>query len=1809
MIQRDGVIWMYETVISVYKTDATMYPQSLHKLLFIANPEEYWRTDGWPMENERNLLFKAVTDIPVLQDTLVHLFAIGMSKAHPINGRDTIDLAEYLIKRASSLYQLVGEDFSVLKADKVTQIMELLFQLAAYSYPDSIALPGEYSPPSMAIATAYWKAWLILVILCAHNPIEFGKVAWETYPTLRACMEMCITNQFNYFPPPTLAPPGSERADELKARELQISALERQAILDFETQLAAATNKATITESTSLLLAQLITMDPAGPLRKPRQEFLDSLQNANQRFRIGHLLCRSRNPDFLLDILQRQGQNQAMPWLADLVESSEGSFNVLPVQCLCEFLLNSACSTHGNEDEDNLDNESQDSTGSNIAISESGRKKAKQKQLLIHLQNVLQNPSCDQRSSEEMLEYFLRRLSSQQTHQRSQALKGLRLVLTPIVSSSPDIMEVDETNEPKIDRNNDWLLKRLPALPCFPHFYSQISHQLRFACQVENDPNAVSLYVQFLAHYAPDSLPDLADLCLDMSSTIVERSTLLPAILPGPMCKTEANTANETYLALLRMFVQYMDKVRSRGEDTSQSAWSENQEMITIVWPGQSSWTATIHFFVVHAQIILLTYGPVPSKTGVEQNDDIKMKELFCHLLSMWHPVPRAYLMDTSEEAILIPDWLKLKMIRSDVEVLVDSALHELEPDQLVLFIQSFGIPVASMTKLLNALDNAVESEFAGVNKAVMDKTYMGQLVMVQHDRGAIGGQIFAAKLGLNLNSSRTDSEKQSDCSDAVVKTDLTRHLPVIPPRSTAMIPPGQVKTTLLHLFDVGSPSRMSMKEKQDAFRTMQKYLSSEIRKASEVRIPSKQPVQFSMLDATVKALDQIIKSNELRSSFVASLVQRTPFSCALYRLISMAFLSRPLLRDTPISDLLLKVSNSILMEIKAKEQKCPVSDQKFRQSPFQALVEDYVLKKKNSRKRQVGDKESIRTATKTKDESDDMRTSDVKVCSKGGPEDNFEEQIHAQVESALRYKSTQHIVQKLSKLLLAEESKDETSTLSNEIKFEHSLKDEKKQICYEIEKSKGVASTCNGRSGLLMDWLQLLDPELELANPDVKHKLLFSRTKEQPHTAAGKKSDWIDHSVNNKIHTKPQLLLTMLTHQASWESLRKLIDDVLVPNNDYENEALLSRGNRAGQHGNERNDLNDINPSSVLDFLTTCVYLQKHWHSSDGAGSAAGNHVPKHDNVPKDVLCLSNCQLFVLVDYVIKEMLLMCQGTKQADTLVITNIMQEVALQRIQLIVGAMSSSTTCSLRQRSSAVLDHLFSKLLALGGTCGLASNIDPDLDKTSLHWNVSSHCSSPRRGNLGNSTGLINKEVTPYTRSGVAIVDLTVEENLAKERKAIRELLLQIYMKVPHCILHLVESNRAATYGSKLEEEHFMLRLFPQTENAPMNPNFNSTSNNLDTDPAQWPYSTSQYSVVDIVSHTLLSSLAATQAGRAWGQQMQEFESAARKVAATHPILMLRNLPLIAASLRGRTQYDFTFFRSRNHMTLYNMMLGLLELMSPFVFKSENKHGLQEALICYFEMMAAYYLRKDSMSGLIDKFIGFLHLYIDHQPEDAIPFIRNHGSKSNFLDYQATLPSMHSLTELCKIIDFNDETIPELEKDGKLAIHISINNRAGVSQYTIAENTTLAMDAHRFSNAINMAGSQESEEDLTTTLQDLKHACNMKPALLLLVNEDLIGLISHASRVIRSIAYELILRLMRHSPKCSSDIIPAYIAALESSDQGVILSALEKLPDISPLAQEKLTSIMQVVFCLGLYSNMTVTSYITEAISVLNAQAGY
>ena len=130
---------------------------------------------------------------------------------------------------------------------------------------------------------------------------------------------------------------------------------------------------------------------------------------------------------------------------------------------------------------------------------------------------------------------------------------------------------------------------------------------------------------------------------------------------------------------------------------------------------------------------------------------------------------PKSYLVDTSEEALLIPDWLKLRMIRSDVPRLVDMSLMGLEAGQLVLFMQSFGISVNSMSLLLRALDRmSIGPEAISIQDAVIDKSYMTQLVKVQHLRGAKGGEKFLKLLDPAYNKAVPDFMREYEFKQCV---------------------------------------------------------------------------------------------------------------------------------------------------------------------------------------------------------------------------------------------------------------------------------------------------------------------------------------------------------------------------------------------------------------------------------------------------------------------------------------------------------------------------------------------------------------------------------------------------------------------------------------------------------------------------------------------------------------------------------------------------------------------------------------------------------------------------------------------------------------------------------------------------------------------------------------------------------------------------------------------------------------------------------------------------------------------------------
>ncbi|XP_021703270.1 integrator complex subunit 1 [Aedes aegypti] len=677
-IQFDTLTWMHEVVPIVYMPSPNDFKMAFHKMLFLDSPEAYAKGDQWPPEPERAPMLRIVSEIPLQQNSMLRIILIGITKEIPFTIPDTMEIIEQLVRRAGSLRHV---DYPPLDVANL-EIIDLLFKMSEYHHPDNIVLPSNYEPPNLAISSLYWKTWIILLLISAHNPSIFGSFCWEQYPMLRTLMEMCITNQIGPTKP----------SDE----ELQVAAAEKSQILEFENHLASNI----INEQNSLLLSQLILMDPRGVARRPPNHVLEQIQSLNVTHRLGHLLCRSRKPDLLLEIIQRQGTSQAMPWLADLVQNSDGDFNHLPVQCLCEFLL----------------------SNSSTVIVENSR----EAELLVYLQKVVQDETGDHQMICEIMEYFFRRLSSFSNHSRQSAIRGLKLLLK--------VFQEENDPVPIESNNSDWLLRYLPTIPHFAYVRPNVVVQLRAACQVENSPELVMVYIQFIAaHTSMDSEADMLEHVMDMSHLIVERSTIFSHIIPTETDQSEARV--QTLNCLFVMFNNFLIKLR---EYKITQAFAEYQDLLVVQFADESQ--CHIHLNIIQAFVILLTHSTyIP---------------MAAQILDYWFPEgappPQAFNIETSEPVQILPDWLKLKMIRSNVDRLVDAALLGLTPDQIVLFVQNFGTPINSMSKLLALLDRAVIEQFEAVNNAILHKTYLTQLVEIQQARGAKNGHISIQALELD---------------------------------------------------------------------------------------------------------------------------------------------------------------------------------------------------------------------------------------------------------------------------------------------------------------------------------------------------------------------------------------------------------------------------------------------------------------------------------------------------------------------------------------------------------------------------------------------------------------------------------------------------------------------------------------------------------------------------------------------------------------------------------------------------------------------------------------------------------------------------------------------------------------------------------------------------------------------------------------------------------------------------------------------------------------------------------------------------
>ncbi|XP_061404832.1 integrator complex subunit 1 [Lethenteron reissneri] len=1697
-IQRDAVWWLHTIVPAMFKLPAKDYVHCLYKVLFTEQPETYYKWDNWPPEGDRNFFLRLCSEVPLLEDTLMRILVMGLSRDLPLGPADAMELADHLVKRAAGV-QAEGAPpcahMDVLRVDRI-QLLEAVLNLATYHYPENIHLPAGYTPPTLAISNLYWKAWLLLLVVMAFNPQNIGQVAWEDYPTLKMMMEMAMTNNYA-FPPCTVG--DEESRAELTARELQMAQVERQDILQFESHLAAASTKQTITQANSLLLPQLMTFDPRGVARRPPASVVEQLKGLNQNLKLGQLLCCSRSPDFLLSIIQRQqGSSQSMPWLAELVESSEGSLDILPVQCLCEFLLHDAAQSSGSSADDDDSGKAGSAAAEGSESKERRAKRAlkrrKQKQLLSRLRELLQGPRAAEHTTTEVLDYFLRRLSSQQAAARHLAIKGLAIVLGTETERSSVGEDADVTPASGEDsRGSDaglpaqllllpafrWLLRDLPQLPLFRSVNAMTLHALMQAIHVETDPDAVSAYLLYLSQHLPlDDQQMHNSLMLDVSHLIVERTTIVNHLF---FERTRSTQAESVLSALLFVFSTYMRcVVRTKEEETY--SWSESQDQIFIRWA--SGETATMHILVVHALVILLTLGPL------DGNGD------FAYLLDVWfsdrQPLPTAFLVDTSEEALLLPDWLKLRMIRSEVSRLVDAALQELEVQQLILFVQSFGIPVCSMSKLLHHLDQAVTSDPYTLEHNIMDKNYMAQLVDVQHERGATGGfafhSILAAaplpqtdaldmkKPGTGPSSARADAVQPSSHRPLFIDADedvTAVLLQIFPPRCE----PG-----------LGDPAARQLSL------ALQRSLAQEAATASAAANSSRRTGGAGPATAggaassggagggggvclrVLQALQRILASQH-RAAFVGAVFRLHSPACQILRYLRRFQKESG---DGVASALFADVLLQLHAETGARQE-----------GPLHSLIASYLAHIEQDgtpAQPAVAMAQLLEAAQYGRDAAVLARRGKAAVQAlAASPRAAWEPRLFQDVCFRLVSTSSPYLEEFVRRAVggVATTGIGGAGGAGGEacaaaLTRLLLLEVQRSQVKRERSERPSVELS---PAGLFIDWLELLNPEVMSTAPataasaitmEPQLQLLFTSSKSERADGVGLSSF--------RLH-----LLSLLTHQSNWCTLHRTVAALLAPASTISYSA-----------------------GAVLDFLWACTRIPRLWQGRD-------IKTPRKRSAER-VLRLTSSQLLRLVDLIVEE-----AAEKDGED----GAAGAAPPTPAGAAEGAERRGDGAGGESPGEAGLSSIQARLPLLLGCCQGNSRLLAD---------VAQHLIA--RGNQrsdGRAPGSLCSS-----------------------------LLLQIYLQAPEVV-------RCATLPDAL------LQHAAGTVRG-------------------------RACKLDAGLHRLCTFLVDVSDSRASENRANDANLILRKMAVSHPLLLLRHLPMIAALLQGRAQLSvgLEVWRVAGQLGPFSATLGLLQLLRPLVFGREHARALADVLGTFVTLLQNLGRCVRQLTSLVNRLVQFVHGYVAHDPCSALTFLRTHAAA-----LQQVASDYRDLTQLKSLLA--GLSLPPHSSSGTDRHSLlSQQEEASSALPLVGMSATHAVMPSEMAPYQRRLTDCRDTEDILEALGDIDEMSRRKEEILKFFQAELQVLMGHADEACRDLAFTLAMRSGRHSPRCAPSFLPAYLYCLDSDNFDVVQTALRNLPEFAVLCQEHVSVVLHRAFLAGVSHQLDTSPVVADALQMLRME---
>lgn len=281
--------------------------------------------------------------------------------------------------------------------------------------------------------------------------------------------------------------------------EARILVNEKREILELENSFEAMQNNPVVrTEADSKLIGQIMIFDPTSHARLPPSDFISKLKALNTDYKLGQLLCKNRNPDFLLMLIKSQNSRLSLPWLSALIEANfDDAIDIMPIQCVCEYVWDVSVNMNSGDEEMLPDSK------------KIGLDKLMKRLRFILTTNDL-NDSTTIQQIKNTFDYFLNKLcSSDKMTVRNSALKMLGKIFIANYSLERSFLftslwannSCNQQQQQQIQYAKDLvtLIKVFKQLPAFDIYIKPLLIKyFRQAILVETCTTNLNLYIKFL---------------------------------------------------------------------------------------------------------------------------------------------------------------------------------------------------------------------------------------------------------------------------------------------------------------------------------------------------------------------------------------------------------------------------------------------------------------------------------------------------------------------------------------------------------------------------------------------------------------------------------------------------------------------------------------------------------------------------------------------------------------------------------------------------------------------------------------------------------------------------------------------------------------------------------------------------------------------------------------------------------------------------------------------------------------------------------------------------------------------------------------------------------------------------------------------------------------------------------------------------------------------------------------------------------------------------------------------------------------